>query len=119
MDSDIIKQIQQLQEFKHKYITATGQYVDVEKAIAGLQICSTFGLDLTARMISLLKTNNVLTYEDLQKLISFSSILTDRVVIKNVNDTITCPNCNAILDKENKEPHCSKCGQKLKWTLLN
>ena len=56
MNEVISKQIQELYEIQQKCTNISGFYCSIDTAIAALQICSTYGLDETARMISHIKS---------------------------------------------------------------
>lgn len=111
MDQMIITQIQILQELKSKCLEVSGYYGDIDTAIAALQICSTFGMDNSARLLGMLNNNNIHTHEQLQMIISNSTLNNSLRVFKNENDEVLCPKCNSKL--ENITKHCSNCGQKL------
>lgn len=113
MENIIINQMQILQELRSKCLETTGYYGDVDTAIAALQICSTFGMDNTARLLGILNNNGIKTHEDLLNVINDSRLNKSLRVIKNESNEVLCPNCNSKLDGENK--HCSECGQKLNF----
>lgn len=113
MDNVIISQLQTLQELRSKCLEISGYYGDIDTAVAALQICSTFGLDNSARLLGTLNNNGIKTNEDLLNVINDSRLNKSLRVIRNESNEVLCPNCNSKLDNENK--HCSECGQKLNF----
>jgi hypothetical protein len=116
MDSLVLNQIQILQELRNKCLETTGYYGDVDTAVAALQICSTFGMDNTARLLGILNNNGIKTHEDLLNVITDSRLNKSLRVIKNESNEVLCPNSNSKL--ENQTKHCSECGQKLDFENL-
>ena len=113
MEDIIINQMQILQELRSKCLETIGYYGNIDTAVAALQICSTFGMDNTARLLGILNNNGIKTHEDLLNIITDSKLNKSLRVIKNESNEVLCPNCNSKLDNENK--HCSECGQKLNF----
>ena len=111
MEQIIITQLQTLQELKSKCLEVSGYYGDIDTAIAALQICSTFGMDTSARLLGILNNNNILTHEHLLKVISDATLNKSLKVCKNESNDSLCPKCNSKL--ENISKHCPECGQKL------
>lgn len=111
MEQIILNQIQMLQELRSKCLEVSGFYGDIDTAIAALQICSTFGMDNTARFLGILNNNGVKTHEQLLDIINDSMLNIAQNVIENNMGDILCPKCNIKLDKKSK--HCYECGQKL------
>lgn len=113
MENVIINQLQILQELRSKCLETTGYYGDIDTAIAALQICSTFGMDNSARLLGILNNNHIKTHEELLKVINDSSLNKSLRVLKNESNEVLCPNCNTKLESQTK--HCSNCGQKLNF----
>ena len=113
METSIINQIQILQELKNKCLEISGYYGDIDIAVAALQICSTFGIDNTARLLGILKQNQIKTDEDLLNIINNSTLNNAQRVIENEFGDILCPKCNTKL--ETKVKHCNECGQRLNF----
>lgn len=113
MENIIVNQIQILQELRSKCLETTGYYGDIDTAIAALQICSTFGMDNTARLLGILNNNGIKTHEDLLKVINDSKLSKLLSVIENESNEVLCPNCNGKLNDKSK--HCPECGQKLNF----
>lgn len=113
MDQLIINQIQILQELRSKCLEVSGYYGDIDTAIAALQICSTFGMDNSARLLGILNNNGIKTHDELLNVINDSRLNKSLRVIKNESNEVLCPNCNGKLNNESK--HCSECGQKLNF----
>ena len=108
-----MNQIQILQELKNKCLEIFGYYGDIDIAVAALQICSTFGIDNTARLLGILKQNGIKTHEDLLNIINDSTLNNARRVIENEFGDKLCPKCNTKL--ETKVKHCNECGQRLNF----
>lgn len=108
-----MNQIQILQELKNKCLEISGYYGDIDIAVTALQICSTFGIDNTARLLGTLKQNGIKTHEDLLNIINDSTLNNGQRVIENEFGDKLCPKCNAKL--ETKMKHCNECGQKLNF----
>lgn len=113
MEQLIISQIQILQELKSKCLEVTGFYGDIGTAIAALQICSTFGMDNTARILGTLNSNGIKSFDELAKVIEDSKLNNALLVLPNSKLECLCPKCNAVLYGKSK--HCPDCGQKLKY----
>ena len=111
MENIIINQMQTLQELRSKCLEVTGYYGDIDTAIAALQICSTFGMDNTARLLGILNNNGIKTHEQLIDIINDSMLNKSLRVFKNESGEVLCPKCNSKL--ENVTKHCNNCGQKL------
>ena len=116
MDQLIITQLQILQELRSKCLEISGYYGDIDTAVAALQICSTFGMDNSARLLGILNNNGIKTHEDLQKIINDSTLNKSLKVFRNESGDNLCPKCNSKL--ENITKHCSSCGQKLDFENL-
>lgn len=113
MEQLIISQIQILQELKSKCLEVTGFYGDIDTAIAALQICSTFGMDNTARILGTLNSNGIKSFDELAKVIEDSKLNNALLVLPNSKLECLCPKCNTVLYGKSK--HCPDCGQKLKY----
>ena len=111
MDQLIITQLQILQELKSKCLEVTGYYGDIDTAVAALQICSTFGMDNSARLLGILNNNSITTHELLLQVINDATLNKSLKVFRNESDDVICPKCNSKLDNITK--HCPHCGQKL------
>ncbi len=112
MDLSIVNQIRELQEMRSKCISILGSYINLDIAIAALQICENYGLDMTARIISTLKQLNIVDNEELKNKIIKSNKDEPMMVIKN-DKNVCCPHCNSIVKEESK--YCNQCGQRLKY----
>lgn len=108
-----MNQIQILQELRSKCLEVSGYYGDIDTAIAALQICSTFGMDNSARLLGILNNNGIKTHEDLLNIINDSTLNKSQRVIEGESGDLICPKCNAKL--ETKMKHCNECGQKLNF----
>lgn len=117
MDNVIMNQIQILQEMKARCIEVCGFYGDIDTAIAALQICSTLGMDNTARLIAILNNNSITNQEHLLKLINDSILFNAKKVIENEFGELQCPSCKEILIRKSK--HCDNCGQSLNFEHVN
>lgn len=109
MYENIINQIQNLQELRNKCLEVCGYYGHIDTAIAALEICNNYGLDVTARFISDLRSNGIKTNEDLRNLISNNDILKPKQPIIS-DEILICPKCSNTLNNGN---YCSNCGQKI------
>ena len=105
-----MNQIQILQELRSKCLEVSGYYGDIDTAIAALQICSTYGMDMTARFISDLRKNGIKDNDDLRQTFN-NAYKAKEVCIMKSNNEYKCPICNSKLEEYNT--YCKHCGQHL------
>ena len=110
MNDNIMTQIQCLQEMKNKCIETCGYYGDIDTAIAALQICDTYGLDVTARFISDLRIHDIKTNDKLRDIIQRSSKENEVHVFQD-EEKSKCPICRTAIDNDSK--YCKNCGQRV------
>ena len=111
MDQLIVTQLQVLQELRSKCLEVSGYYGDIDTAVAALQICSTFGMDNSARLLGILNNNGIKTHEQLLNVVNDSTLNKSLRVFKNESVEILFPKCNSKLENITKQ--CQICGQKL------
>lgn len=113
MQEDIMKQRAELLEMQSLISSRMGQYYDIGLANAALEICSSYGLDKTARFISYLKKFDIVdehwiidAYNAMDK--------SNAKMVKRDNDKYICPICGREYDDEDCK-YCKECGQKLNF----
>lgn len=113
MQEDIMKQRAELLEMQSLISSRIGQYYDIGLANAALEICSSYGLDKTARFISYLKKFNI---NDEQWIIDAYNAMdkSNAKMVKRDNDKYICPICGNEYDNEDCK-YCKECGQKLNF----
>lgn len=119
MDELITKQIVELQQLQNKASKSYGDYVDINVAIAALQVCNHYGLNETSRIISNLKLSplNIASNDKLNDVLKKCSNFIISAKVKNIeDDKFICPSCNNEL-KSNEFKYCPYCGQNLYYEV--
>lgn len=116
MQEDMMKQRAELLEMQTLVSSRLGQYFDIGLANAALEICSSYGLDKTARFISYLKKFNI---TDEHWIIDAYNAMdkTNPKMVKYIDETYICPNCMTTYTTPDGK-YCKECGQKLNFKEL-